>query len=134
MSVTSIVNRGRIAHLRLMRDQCDIVELGEKTFDPATGQYTQGETVVYSGMCRLKPTDGNTAVGAGERQVALRRYLLELPWETSQFVKVDHVASLTTSDDPWAVGRRLVVLSVAYGTDRVARRLEVEDRHGGSVV
>jgi len=113
-----------------MLDGCEITRGGGRTWDPETGTYTDlPPTVVHAGLCRVKPgRTGDAAVDAGEQQVVLRRYTVELPHDMAEPVEVGDVFTVTATTDPWLTGVPLTVVAVEFGTSRTARWITVEDQ------
>lgn len=111
-----------------LTDTCTIGELGATTFDPDTGTYAEGaETAVYSGACRIGMTQGSDrVVEVGGEPVSLRTYNVRLPWDT-EGIEVDHVLTVTASNDPHLQGRRMRVIDVRGMTDPLSRSTTVED-------
>lgn len=111
-----------------LTDACTIAGQSEPAFDPDTGTYTDtpGDSV-YSGPCRLGPTEGSDrVVEVGGEPVSLRTYKLRLPWGTED-IAVDQIVTFTTSNDPHLVGRRFRVIDVRGLTDVLSRSTTVEE-------
>ncbi|HXH57728.1 DUF6093 family protein [Iamia sp.] len=131
MSLTSLLSAGRRATERLLIDTCTIGRpgAGAGTMNEGTGAITTpARTAVYSGRCRLRQRAGGASgdVEAGEQEVSLRDYLLEIPWDSTS-PEVNDVATVTASDDTHAVGRELRVTQVHHSSTLLVRRMTVED-------
>ncbi len=111
-----------------MADTCTVRRQTGRTLDEATGQYVPTFSVVYTGKCKLQDA-ARTSQGeaqAGGREVVTLGVFLHLPIAVTT-VAVDDVATVDTSLDPVAVGRKLRVAQLSYKTFPTARRLRVED-------
>ncbi len=111
-----------------MLDTCTVRRATGQALNETTGQYTPTYSVIYTGKCKLQYA-GRTSQGeseAGGREVITLGMFLHLP-VTVTAVAVDDVATVDTSIDPAAVGRKLRVAQLAYKTFLTARRLQVED-------
>lgn len=131
MTVESVVAAGRQATDRLLIDTCTIVRPGaaEATLDEATGALVPPATTpVYAGVCRLRQRAGGATgdVDAGEQQISLRDYLLEIPWDSTP-PEVNDLASVTVSDDAHLAGRELRITQVHHSSTLLVRRMTVED-------
>lgn len=140
MSIDSILRRGRKRREALMRSRCRILRPGpaDPVFDPETGEYTTpAETVIYDGICQVKPTfspaeqDGSSA----ERQLVVNAYNIMLPWADSNAaaaVDIADIAVVYQGEDTWLLNQRLPVAWVEYADTRTHRRLAVwlQDRGG----
>ncbi len=112
-----------------MRDQCVIERRAGRTFNDSTGEYADVWTTVYAGRCRLKKAGAANDVTAGEAELTLRKYGLDLPWDTASEVKREDRAIVTECpDDSWVIGRPMEVVDVGYTGASTARRLVIEDR------
>lgn len=130
MTVRGVLAQGRTRHESLMLDQCEITRPGgEPVFDPSTGEYTEPPDItIYSGKCRIKPQYAASETQAGEKEVVLRRYELQLPFTASEPVDIDDMARITVSDDTWLVDRPMPVTAVEVATARTARHLTIRDQ------
>jgi hypothetical protein len=127
VSVTRVLAGGRAAAERLMTDTCTITRPGARTWDAASGTYTQATTTVYSGPCRVRVlTPGDRTDQAGEEQVTTWRYLVSIPVTGS--VELDDEVTVNTSADSTLVGRVLRVRQVTRGSQITARRMVCEER------
>lgn len=139
MSVEEALRRGRKRREELMRSTCRILRpAGEPVFDPATGAYTApAETVIYEGICQLKPTfsPAEQEGSSGDRAVALNSYDLVLPYTAvtdGPAVQIEDVVEMLTGDDAWAIGKRFPVGWVEHADTRTHRRVVIwaQDRTG----
>ncbi len=129
MSVETALAMGRAAAERRMRDQCLIERKTGRTFNDTTGQYTDVWMPVYTGRCRFKAAGGSSDTTTGEAEVTLRRYGLDLPWDTAVEIKRQDRATVTLCvDDAWAEGRQMEVVDVGLSGATTARRISIEDR------
>lgn len=119
---------GRAAHAGLMLDAVAITRGGTRTYVPETQGYTftPGDTVVYTGPCRLKTWRGNEEQAA-EAEVNVQRYYLDLPLtDAPPAVARRDVATVAASVNPSLVGRVLVITDVEPGTTSTALRMTCE--------
>lgn len=129
MSVETALARGRAAAEKRMRDRCLIERKTGRTFSDSTGQYTDVWTTVYTGPCRIKKAGASNDVTTGEAELTLRKYGLDIPWDTTTEVRREDRATVTQcTDDAWVVGRPMEVIDVGYSGASTARRLIIEDR------
>ena len=127
MSVASVLARGRVAAERLMTDTCTITRPGVRTWDAASGTYTQTSATVYTGKCRVRVlTPGDETAQAGEEQVSLWRYVVSVPLTVDP--RLNDEVALDTSADATLVGRVLRVRQVTRGSQITARRMVCEER------
>lgn len=112
---------------QFMVDRCTINEASDITFDPDEGveSDTAGDEV-YAGKCRIRPASGPSTVEAGEGTRSFGYFDVWLPWDTTG-VELDHVLTITTSDDPYLVDRTFTVVNVEGGSDGAHRKLQVQD-------
>lgn len=132
MTALSTAQQGQVLAESLMLDTCTISRAGAETFDDATGTYSDTESTVYSGKCRLKPSvlSADRVAQAAERQIALWPFSVSLPVDVTD-VELDDVVTVTASQDPSLVGVRLRIRSVARGTYLTARRVDCEEVSSG---
>lgn len=110
-----------------MTDDCVISTASTITFDSDAGVESETDgTVVYAGVCRVRPSSGPQVVEAGEAPRSLRLYDVWLPYDTTG-VELDHVLTVTDSDDPYMIGREFRITDVQGGSDGAYRKLLVED-------
>lgn len=77
----------------------------------------------YTGPCRVLDALGGTGadVTVGEQQVTVQTYFVELPHSVTT-AAIEHIVTITASQDPWLVGRELTVTRVrglTYSSSRV---------------
>lgn len=110
---------------RAMTDACTIRAPGGTVgeFDSTTGTRPITPSAAhYTGPCRVMDTRaaGSDDVG-GDQQVTTQPYLVELPLSVTT-AAIEHVVTITASQDPWLVGRELTVTRVrglTYASSRV---------------
>lgn len=130
MSVNSVLARGRQAALQLMRDTCTVErKSGAPVLNETTGELTQTWTVVYTGVCRVKPRSPREAEW-GEHEVTLHQYTAILPWDATPGIQREDRLRVTASDDDWLVGRNLEVIAISLAGTATARRILIEDKEG----
>lgn len=130
MSIDGFLEYARERRELVMRDQCVINRsTGEPVWDPTTGTYTPAaETEIYSGKCRIKPTFSpaeREGGGAGDREVVLQVYDIELPWGASAEVDTGDTVTVTASDDAWVIGKPMPVGSIGYAGNQTVRHVTV---------
>lgn len=129
MSIADGVTRfGRVQAENLMTSACTISSVATGGVDPATGEYTQTVTTVYSGKCRLRWQSAlaDEVEGAGQI-VAKQSPVLSLPVEDSGGVAPDMVVTITANPlDTALVGRTFRVRGIQFQTHGTARRLQLE--------
>jgi hypothetical protein len=109
-----------------MVDTCRITDDVAPVFDPDEGYTDETGATFYTGPCRVRPAGGPRVVNVGEDVFSLRMFDVWLPWDTTG-VELDHLLTVTTSDDPYLVGRVLRVVDVQGGSDSAHRKLLCED-------
>lgn len=113
--------------LLFLTDTCTIGIPAAAEFDKDTGTYPDDPpTEVYAGACRVRPSGGERVVQAGEGPTSLRTFDVTVPWDTVG-VKLDHLVTITGSDDPHLIGRIFRVIDVQGMSDAAYRRLVCED-------
>lgn len=125
MSIADLAAAGRRAEERLMIDSCVISGDGAKTFNEATGKYTEGSGATeYSGKCRVKlnlPIERQ----AGERTNQIIRPELRIP-RTVTTAFSDRAKVTVTSQNP-STTRSFRIVSETTGTTASSRRFILED-------
>jgi hypothetical protein len=133
----ALLARARAAHEALMVDSVRVYRPGEPVFDRATGSTVPGqETAIYGpAKGRVKPSALSTAeqAQAGEREIALARYEVALPWGVVLPDGVDRMlpgdlVEVTASPDTRLASLVLWVASVQFSATATAWRLIAEDR------
>lgn len=115
---------------QLFEDNCMIdrpLTLG--TLDHSTALYTAPTNlVVYAGECSFYPIESrrDRFDEFGQGLVYTRQYRVVLPWDVDEILIRD-VFTITSSDDPEAVGRPMEVRDVLLSTNLGYRRLTVQD-------
>lgn len=66
----------------------------------------------------------------GGQDTESRRYILSLPVDVTTGLAPDLVVRLTSSSDPWLVGRPLKILAISGRTNAVVRRVLISDNLG----
>lgn len=126
MSLAGHVARGRSRHALLMVDACTVTRAGVRTYNPATQQYTETDTTVYTGPCRIKIWRG-IDVEAAEQEINVQRYYLDLPLTGgAPDVKRRDTVTITASLNPALVGRVLVLTDAEAETTDTAFRITCE--------
>lgn len=126
MSMASHINRGRARHTLLMVDACTVTRAGVRTYNPTTQAYTETDTTVYTGPCRIKIWRG-IDVEAAEQEINVQRYYLDLPLTGAvPDVKRRDTVTVTASLNPALVGRVLVLTDVESETTDTALRITCE--------
>lgn len=110
-----------------MADTCVITTSPAVTFNATTGveSNTAGSSV-YAGKCRVRPSAFPQLANAGEGVQTQRLYDVWLPYDIVD-VDLDHIVTVTASDDPYLVGRDLRVTDVQGGSDGPYRKLQAQD-------
>lgn len=126
MSLASHINRGRARHAVLMTDACTVTRAGTRTWNSVTQQYTEADTTVYTGPCRIKIWRG-IDVEAAEQEINVQRYYLDLPLTSgAPDVKRRDAVTITASLNPALVGRVLVLTDAEAETTDTAFRITCE--------
>jgi hypothetical protein len=123
-----VLAAGRAAHAALMTDACTVTRGGTRTYVPATQSYTvtPGDTVVYTGPCRIKIWRGQDEQAA-EAEVNVQRYYLDLPLTgVAPDVKRYDKVTITSSLNAALVGRVLVLTNAEAETTDTAYRITCE--------
>lgn len=110
-----------------MVDRCTINGASSIDFDPEEG--VESDTAgaeVYAGKCRIRPSSGPSTVEVGEGTRSFGYFDVWLPWNTVG-VELDHVLTITSSEDAYLVGRSFVIVDVEGGSDAPHRKLQVQD-------
>lgn len=122
--------RGRQAAEALMVDACTITRTTGETTDTDTGVVTPTTSTVYTGRCRVQQSQlgaDSTPAAPGEVSVRLVAFEVQLPMSV-EGLRVQDVVTIDTSVlDPDLVDRQFVVLGLAHGTHKTARRIQVQE-------
>lgn len=118
-----------------MLDTVRVWRPGTPSFNRGTGTTTPGAPFeLYAGKARVKPfgRSASTGVEAGEREVALREYVVSLPFSalppSGQSVMPGDQIQVTASMDGRMVGRTLWVTVSQLNAQATAWRISAEDR------
>lgn len=110
-------------------DSCVVKRETGASFNASTGVTTPTYTTQYNGACLIRPM-GPAFADFGEREVAFRRYLLFVPYDTDDPAAGDLV-DVTSTRDLNLNGKQLVIRNLRADTYNTARRYECEDDQGG---
>jgi hypothetical protein len=123
---------GRRAAERDMVDACQIKRRTGESTDPDTGVVTPTYATVYTGRCRVQQRAlESQGSDVGEARIYQVPWELQLPMATSTGIAVEDIATITACQlDPDLVGRAWWVKGKAGGTNKTARRLQVEEVTG----
>lgn len=123
MTVAAHLARGRQRHQALMIDSVTITRNGARTYNPATQTYTTTTTTIYTGPCRIVVWRGNEEKAA-EAEVNVFRYHLDLPFTpTTPVIQRRDIATITASNNPWMVGKVMVITEPEIDTTATALRV-----------
>lgn len=126
--LAGFITRGQAWHPTLMLDACTITRTvsGSRVYNDATQNYTETDTTVYTGPCRIKIWRG-IDVEAAEQEVNVQRYYLDLPLTGAvPNVKRRDTVTVTASLNPALVGRVLILTDVESETTDTALRITCE--------
>lgn len=127
MSASAAIAAGQAAAEQLMVDECAIYRQTGTQVNPNTGAEEPEYTTVYLGKCRTRmQSSWATDRQAGEQNITVSRYLLELPFSVVG-VKVDDQVDITGSLDPDLVGRRIRIDGPFNQTHATMRRYICEE-------
>ena len=96
---------------------------GEDVTDPSTGEVTRGQTVIWSGPCRIRPAATQASeTEAGGAELFTYDYLVSIPWAVTEVL--EHMrGTVTDCPDLALAGVTMEVQRVARGSTITARRL-----------
>lgn len=123
MSASATAALGRARAESLMDSTIQFFTPGAPVTDPNTGEVTEGQTVVWSGPCRVRPAAyvaREVEIGGGE--AFTYDYLISIPWAVTQVLE-HHRGTVTFSPDLALAGLTVEVQKVARGSTITARRL-----------
>lgn len=127
MTVAGVTRKGRLAALRLMRDECTITRPGDgETWDDATGGYIPGPPVtLYSGPCRVRRPDlAEREALAGDADWTLTGAVVSIPvGKLTDNLLGATVHVVGCEMDPALTGRDLTVTGPHSQSQATARRL-----------
>lgn len=121
MSAASTSAAGRAAVEALMTDRCRIEDVGTVTTTD-DGQDQAAVTVVYDGVCRVKPAGTAAETPSVNAAAETWQYKLSIPVGPEP-VRSGLRVTVTASLDPSLVGLRLQVRNLDRGTHITARRM-----------
>jgi len=118
-----------------MRDTVRLYSQAADVFDRTTGNTVPGaQTDLYAGKARVKAIAASTGeeAEAGERELVLREYEVQLPWATSLPPGVRVLPGMrievSASPDARMVGLVLWVTGTSFSDQSTAWRIRSEDR------
>jgi hypothetical protein len=129
VTAETVIAAGRRFQEARMPATCTITRVTGRTFNEATGEYTDTVQTVYTGKCRL---DFRASLQTLERDMegqllADQRPTLFLPIVGSEAVTVNDMVTVTGNPlDGAAVGMRIRVTGLSATTYATARRLPGE--------
>ncbi len=127
MSIVGVTRKGRLAALRLMRDECTITRPGDgETWDDATGGYIPGAPVtLYAGPCRVRRPDlAEREALAGDADWTVTGAVVSIPVDgTTDDLLGATVTVVGCEMDPTLTGREFTVRAPHAQSQATARRL-----------
>lgn len=124
--VTRLLERGRAAALRHMRDQVTITRPGPLAPGP-TGRYEPTEQVIYQGPGKIQTYEPyEQAPEVAGHTATIQRYRLDLP-VTAGPIEVGDVATVTAPRPPHTGPRTFRVAGLHEKTAQTAQRLLVDE-------
>ena len=123
MSKASAAARGKTFAEAQFDSTIQFFTPGTSVTDPNTGEVTDGQVVVWSGECSIRPADyvaRQVEIGGGE--AFTYDYLISIPWAVTQVLE-HHRGTVTFSPDLALAGLTVEVQKVARGSTITARRL-----------
>ncbi|MFB7288979.1 DUF6093 family protein [Actinacidiphila glaucinigra] len=129
--LAAFLARGRAAAQELQSERIRLWLPGEGTFDRTTGTTTPTVAAdYYTGPARVKPVTTSQEVEAGETTVALRDYVVSVPWSTAVGERPvpGALVDVLASPDARMVGLRLWVTDIEHSSTATAWRIRAEDR------
>ncbi|MFE7954380.1 DUF6093 family protein [Streptomyces sp. NPDC057413] len=134
-TLDAVLAAGRREAEARMRDTVRLYSQGPDVFDRATGQTVPGEqTTLYTGKARVKAIAASTGqdTEAGEREIVLREYEVQLPWATPLPAGTRLLPGMrievTSSPDARMDGLILWVAGATFSDQSTAWRIRTEDR------
>lgn len=134
-SLDTLLTAGRRAAEARMRDTVRLYTQAADGFDRTTGSTVPGaQTDLYAGKARVKALAAATGEekAAGEREVVLREYEVQLPWSTpltgGARVLPGARVEVTGSPDARMIGLILWVTGASFSDQATAWRIRAEDR------
>lgn len=127
MTVAGVTRKGRLAALRLMRDECTITRPGDgETWDDATGTHLPGSTsTAYAGPCRVRrPNVAERDAVAGDADWTVTGVVVSIPVDGTTDDLLDATVTIVACEmDPTLTGRVFTVLAPHAQSQATARRL-----------
>jgi len=118
--LADFITRGRDWHPQVMLDACTVTRSGTRTYNPVTQQYSETDTTVYTGPCRIKIWRGQDEQAA-DTEVNVQRYYLDLPLsDTAPDVRRRDTVTITASLNAALVGRVLILTNAEAETTDTA--------------
>ncbi|MFF4489419.1 DUF6093 family protein [Streptomyces sp. NPDC001544] len=134
-SLDTVLAAGRRAAEARMRETVRLYSQAADSFDRASGQTVPGAKAdLYTGKARVKAIAASTGqeTEAGEREIVLREYEVQLPWATTLPSGTRVLAGMrievTASPDPRMVGLILWVTGASFSDQSTVWRIRTEDR------
>jgi len=116
----------------LMTSTARIARAGESVWDEESGEYVDGDAVVYEGRCKVQTFQAFEAEPeAGGAQRVVQRYYLHVPVSAGVFLPGDR-AEITASANPNLIGNVYVVAAAHEKDWQTAQRLLVDHDAGPS--
>ena len=122
--------RGRAAIEALMVDTCTITRTTSEATNEDSGVVTPTTATVYTGRCRVQQSQlGADSVPSdpGEVYVRMVAFEAQVPMSVTGLRVGDRITVTASAHDADLVGRVFVVLGLAHGTHKTARRLQVQE-------
>ncbi|WP_221762099.1 DUF6093 family protein [Nonomuraea sp. WAC 01424] len=98
---------------------------GEGTTDPDGTWHPPTATTVYTGPCRITAPAPSSIVVVGEQQTAVATYEVGIEWDAAEVLEHDLI-TMDEAPDPAIVGKQLIVIDIAYATERFERVLRAK--------
>jgi hypothetical protein len=134
-SLDTLLAAGRAAAEARMRDTVRLYAQAPDTFDRTTGNTIPGaQMALYTGKARVKAIAASTGeeAEAGEREIVLREYEVQLPWSATlpdgTRVLAGMRIEVTASPDARMPGLVLWVTGAVFSDQATAWRIRTEDR------
>ncbi|WP_333770941.1 DUF6093 family protein [Streptomyces sp. IBSBF 2435] len=122
MSAADTAAAGRAAAEQDMTDRCRIERTGPVATS-ADGTDTTPVTVLYDGICRVKPAGTAAVVPSATAAAETWQHKLSIPYAAGAGIRSNDRVVITASDDPTLAGLRLQVRNIDRGTHITARRI-----------
>ncbi|WP_329177811.1 DUF6093 family protein [Streptomyces sp. NBC_01477] len=122
MSAADTAAAGRTAAEQDMTDQCRIERTGPVATS-ADGTDTTPVTVLYDGICRVKPAGTAAVIPSVTAAAETWQYKVSIPYSAGAGVRSGDRLTVTASQDPTLADLRLQVRNIDRGTHITARRI-----------